>query len=325
MNKDKVSVIIPVYNGEQYLREAVESVRAQTYTQWELICVDDGSADGSNRILSEYADGESVILIEHRENRGIPAARNTGIEASSGEYIAFLDQDDVWLPEKLEKQMIFLNRPEHRERNAGLCYTNYEMFGDAERGAREMRRYSKDNRLRNRKTNEKVYRDLVWSSFIVPSSALVYRHCFDTAGVFDEHIRNGCDDHDMWIRISEHYALAYLDTVLIKVRIHQKNFTNQVRFFSDRLFITDKLYSQDTISAGFKRKKDAFVYYRKYYYHFGRSEYDEAFQAIRKAVSLRPYSIRYAAVYLLFRIHKKGCLIRCARKVSRLLSSVFRR
>lgn len=103
MTSARVSVVIPVYNGERYLAEALESVFAQTLPPHEVIVVDDGSTDGSAAIAGRYP----VTLIR-RENRGPAAARNTGVAVCTGEYLAFLDADDTWMPEKLERQVALL-------------------------------------------------------------------------------------------------------------------------------------------------------------------------------------------------------------------------
>ncbi len=98
-----VSVIIPVYNAAAYVREAIESVRAQTYPNREIVCVDDGSSDDSLEVLRSF--GDAVTIVRRAENGGIGAARNNGIAAARGEVFAFLDADDVWLPQKLALQM----------------------------------------------------------------------------------------------------------------------------------------------------------------------------------------------------------------------------
>jgi len=106
--KDLVSVVMPAYNSEKYISEAIESVIGQTYANWELIVVDDGSTDGTRRIVDRYIRDGGRIRYIHQKNSGPSAARNRGIEASNGRYIALLDSDDIWYVDKLEKQMNFL-------------------------------------------------------------------------------------------------------------------------------------------------------------------------------------------------------------------------
>ena len=120
--KRLVSVIIPVYNGARYLREALESVFAQTYRPFEVIVVDDGSSDDSGKIAQSFPDVRYI----HQANQGVAAARNNGIEAARGEFLAFIDQDDLWTPEKLKLQIAcLLNNPD-----LGYTLTQQRFFLD---------------------------------------------------------------------------------------------------------------------------------------------------------------------------------------------------
>lgn len=122
-----VSIIVPVYNAGIYIEKTVNSVCAQTYTDWELILVDDQSKDNTLAVVKSYLDtkgDERIRLIEKESNEGAAAARNTGIDAAEGRYIAFLDADDLWMPDKLEKELAFM-----QEKQAAFVFTAYE-FGD---------------------------------------------------------------------------------------------------------------------------------------------------------------------------------------------------
>lgn len=125
--EELVSIIVPVYNAGVYIEETVNSVRAQTCTCWELILVDDHSKDDTLSVIKKYLDvirDERIRLIEKKTNEGAAAARNTGIDAAGGRYIAFLDADDLWMPDKLEKELAFM-----KEKRAAFVFTAYE-FGD---------------------------------------------------------------------------------------------------------------------------------------------------------------------------------------------------
>ena len=121
-----VSIVVPVYNAANYIENTIEMVCRQTYKDWELILVDDASRDESTQIIENYIknQGKRIRLIRKKVNQGAAVARNTGIDASSGRYIAFLDADDVWDPEKLEKQVAYMERT-----GAAFCFHAYE-FGD---------------------------------------------------------------------------------------------------------------------------------------------------------------------------------------------------
>ena len=104
-----MSIITPLYNGEEFIKDAVESVLAQTYENWELLVIDDGSADNGYNIVKEYSDKDKRIkLLKNEKNSGVTKTRNKGIESSEGRYIAFLDSDDMWQKEKLERQINFM-------------------------------------------------------------------------------------------------------------------------------------------------------------------------------------------------------------------------
>ena len=108
VNPPAVSVILPAYNAEVFITEAVESVRAQTFSDYELIAVNDGSTDRTGEILDDLAKGFPAMRVIHQENKGLAGARNAAIAAMRGEYIALLDADDLWLPEKLQRCMDYL-------------------------------------------------------------------------------------------------------------------------------------------------------------------------------------------------------------------------
>lgn len=110
MKDGLVTIITPCYNGEKYIAETIESVQAQTYKDWEMLIVDDGSTDNSAKIVCKYAENDSRIRLFKQENRGSAAARNNGIRRADGQYIALLDADDIWLPQFLEKQIAYMKR-----------------------------------------------------------------------------------------------------------------------------------------------------------------------------------------------------------------------
>ncbi len=121
---DLVSIITPNYNGSAYIVETIESVLAQSYQNWEMLIVDDHSSDNSLDIVNSYQDSRIKIL--KNDKKGAASARNVALRAAKGRYIAFLDNDDLWLPEKLEKQLKFM-----QEGNLALSYTHYQRFNDA--------------------------------------------------------------------------------------------------------------------------------------------------------------------------------------------------
>jgi len=201
-----VSIIIPSYGGEKYLEEAIRSVFAQTYRDYELIVVDDGSPfAGVARICRKY---EGKVNYVRQENAGQAAARNTAIVKSRGQYVAFLDDDDVWMPEKLEKQVSYYEELEKNGKDVGLIYSGHEHID--ERGGlihRVLLRSSGKN-----------YGALIFMDFVgTPSSVIIKRAVLDDIGLFDEKINN-TEDYDLWLRIGRKYEIYSVNEYLIRYR-----------------------------------------------------------------------------------------------------------
>jgi len=205
-----VSVIIPVFNGEKYIAHALKSIYCQTYKNFEVICVDDGSTDRSAGIIRNF---ESIIY-HYQENKGIPAARNTGIKLSQGELIALLNQDDLWLPDKLRLQVNYLLK--HPE--VAMVHSNINI--------------SKNEITISPKTSNNkrhkgifIFDELYLGNFIFSLTVLVRRECLGVSGFFDEEIRLA-SDYDLWLRMAANFGIGYLDVVTGTYRLHSNNLSN---------------------------------------------------------------------------------------------------
>jgi glycosyltransferase involved in cell wall biosynthesis len=206
-----VSVIIPTYNYAHFVLEAVESALAQTYPDREIIVVDDGSTDATGQVLQPYLDRIRYIF---QPNGGLSAARNTGIEAAQGEFIALLDSDDVWHPRKLELQVDYLNQ--HPE--IGLLAT--DQITDRSQGWPALADPASIRPLTF--PLDKV----VGKAHFGPSSAVIRRICFYSVGLFDPTLR--CvEDRDMWIRLASKFVLAKLPLTLLWYRLHPTSLSNK--------------------------------------------------------------------------------------------------
>jgi glycosyltransferase involved in cell wall biosynthesis len=198
MKKNFVSVIIPTYNRSAFLKEAIDSVLAQTYKNFELIVVDDGSTDNTREILSIYKDKISAIFAVHG---GPSSARNLGIKSSRGEFIAFLDSDDLWMPKKLEKQIKFIKH------NPGVSICQTEEIW-----------VRNDVRVNPRKKHKKfsgwIFEMCLPLCIVSPSSVILHRTVFDKVGLFDETMP-ACEDYDLWLRISPFYQIHLIEENLI--------------------------------------------------------------------------------------------------------------
>lgn len=207
-----VSVVIPAYNAGGFIRRTIDSVLSQTYTDRELIVVDDGSTDNTSEVVKSY--GAKVRYI-HQDNAGDGPARNTGIRAAKGDWIAFLDHDDEWLPRKLELQMDLLKRnPRLR-----WCGTNYykscldrrDAVGDIE---------ALKNKLAGHDCFDNFFTAVGQKGCsLITTTILVHREVFEHAGLFDS-CWLLCADFDMWWRIAYHFpAIGYLPEPLATVHL----------------------------------------------------------------------------------------------------------
>jgi len=180
-----VSVIIPTYNRASYLKEAVQSVLGQTFQDFELIVVDDGSTDSTPSVLQVFAD---VITYIYQENKGVSSARNTGLERAAGSLIALLDSDDLWDPQKLEVQTrFFRSRPE-----ALICQTQ-------EIWIRNGRRVNP--KAYHRKQAGDVFGISLQRCMVSPSAVMFRKRLLDEVGLFDTRLP-ACEDYDLWLRVS---------------------------------------------------------------------------------------------------------------------------
>ncbi len=193
-----VSVIIPTYNRDWIVAEAIDSVLAQDFSDYELIVVDDGSNDGTPKILAAYGDRITVL---RQPNRGVSAARNRGIAAAAGHLMAFLDSDDLWLPQKLSTQVNFF--AEHPE--AVICQTEERWIRNGVRV---------NPKKRHLKFSGMIFERSLALCLVSPSAVMIKKSLFDTVGLFDENLP-ACEDYDLWLRVSCRYPVHLIDTELI--------------------------------------------------------------------------------------------------------------
>jgi len=193
-----VSVIIPTYNRGWVLKEAVESVLAQDFGDYELIVVDDGSTDNSQEILQSY---QQDLIVLRQSNRGVSAARNRGIAEASGQLVAFLDSDDLWLPNKLSHQVGFFNtNPD------AVIHQTQEIW--IRNGVRV------NPKERHHKFSGMIFERSLALCLVSPSAVMIKKSVFDTVGLFDQRLP-ACEDYDLWLRISCRYPVYLEDSPLI--------------------------------------------------------------------------------------------------------------
>jgi len=258
-----VSVVVPSFNGLPYLREAVASILGQTLEAIELVLVDDGSTDETAAYVATIADPRLRYLSQ--QNRGLAASRNVGIRAARGAYVAFLDHDDRYAPDKIARQAAVLDaRPD-----VGVVYTGWRHIdGD-------------------------ILPTLILGNVMHPSTMMVRRDPVLAAGAFDES-RTGLEDWDLWVRLATAgIRWACVDAALVDYRLHpgQMSKHGAKRRLDNRLAILDRTCAAPDLAANVRRLEadayqNAFLMGAADYHRAGQA--DEARTAFRAAVARRP-------------------------------------
>lgn len=212
----RVSVIVPTYNREQFIAAAIESVLAQTFTDFEVIVVDDGSADNTREVVGSF--NNPCVRYIYQDNQGVAAARNTGIKASDSEYIAFLDSDDILLKEALDRGIKVLDKyPE-------VAFSYGQFYHIDERGRVLGLPEAKSKRSYVREGVQEIKELLIHGNYIRSNTVIARRSCLHKVGLFDPAFCPGSEDFDLWVRLAKKYAVAYISEPLAGVRIHPNQF-----------------------------------------------------------------------------------------------------
>ena len=216
MGEGKVSVVVAAYNAAAFLARAVESVLGQTVPVLEVLVVDDASEDDTPAVAAALARRQAQVLYVRREkNGGVSAARNEGIIRARGEWVAFLDADDAWLPEKLARQLAALGR----RPDAAWAYCD---GWHADAALRPTRHRLSDGL--GCTSEGWIYPRLLAGEFVWPSTTIFRREVFEAVGLFDEGLR-GCEDWDFFIRVARRYPCVYVPEPLILHRTHPASLT----------------------------------------------------------------------------------------------------
>lgn len=209
---EKIDIIIPSYNRKAFLKKAVRSVYRQTYQNWNLIIIDDGSTDGTH--LEDYGPKSQLFRLE--KNRGVSFARNFGIKNSSSNGIAFLDSDDEWLSHKLEKQVECLQKkPEAAWIHCDeLWLKNNRVF---------------NQKKKHQKPSGRIFSDCVLLCCVSPSAVLIKRDLFNKLGLFREDFPV-CEDYELWLRLSASYEIEFIkESLVIKQGGHRDQLSNKYK------------------------------------------------------------------------------------------------
>lgn len=275
--KDRVSIIIPTYNHAQYVVDAIQSVLNQVYDNYEIIVIDDGSQDKTRQVVAQFGNQVRYIW---QENQGLSAARNTGIQAANGEFIALLDADDMYEPTFLSKLISELEA----NPDGDAVYCGYQ-FVDASNNPLphiEKRLVPPDQ----------LYDVLLNGNFMVPECMLVRQRCYTEGQLFDEALR-ACEDWDMWLWISKQYKVLAIPDVLTRHRILPASMSSDpVRMLNNRIAVLQKHFGITKSDLSHLTPVQRQAYSRAYLTtaveYLQGHELDQAFRCLRKMLEFSP-------------------------------------
>ena len=218
INASSIDVVIPVYDGEKYIIEAIRSVEEQTFKPSKIIVVDDGSTDKTDILVKNYLKTLTVPLEYIKKiNEGPNSARNTGLKKCTSRYVAFLDADDVWRKNKLEEQLKTFKK--NKFKNLGVVYCRYSLIDENSNPKNNCFVVEPDPKMRGN-----IFEKLLKANRITGSASgvLIKKDCFEKTGYFDESLRIG-EDWDMWLRLAKNFDFDFSNKVLVKIRRHPDN------------------------------------------------------------------------------------------------------
>ena len=266
-NNPKVTILIPVYNGSNFIKQAIQSAINQTYKNIEILVINDGSTDNgkTEKVIKEFGDKVKYIK---KENGGVASALNLGIKEATGEYIAWLSHDDIYLPNKIEKEIKALEKLEDKNT---IIFSNFELI-DENGITFSTTNFTKN--IRKEKFCQGIYP--VLKGAVNGCSILIPKICFEDAGYFKEELKT-TNDYEMWIRLFSKYPSYFIEDAIIKYRIHPNQDTNKNPVYiseCNELWknIINSL-SEDTVENwGF----DIFNVYMTLYIQMKNSKFNEA-------------------------------------------------
>jgi len=273
----KVSIILPTYNRADLILAAIQSILDQTFTNFEIIIIDDCSTDNTSKVISSIADPR-IKYIYLSKHKGAAFARNEGIKVAFGDFIAFADSDDIWLKEKLEKQVdVLLNAPD----DLGLVYSSVWKI-------KSKRKIIFPDKSLGMKRSGDIHKNLLFGNFIT-IHVLLRRQCLQKVGFFDEQLSR-LQDWDLWLRLSKRYKIFYINQPLVCVYSSPGAISENKAYFACGLEIIIKKFIKEF--SGYPKLL------AKYYYVLGRSFYQnneriKALEYLESALDLSPYDLKY--------------------------------
>ena len=252
---NKVTVIMPCFNHARFLEASIESILSQSHSDLELVITNDHSTDESWSIMNSFAERDPrILLVNHTENRGLPASRNSGISLSTGDFIAFCDSDDVWEPNKLTTQLALLRDEPHCD----VVYSETRIINEL--GDLTGQLFSELHQLPETRSGW-LFNELISGNFINIQSATIRRSCLGSVPSFDEDL-GVLEDWWYWIQLSRNHQFRYLDSPLARYRVHSgsSNVALRRRYPVNRIRIYHRLLRRyDDLSASAEASIYAFL------------------------------------------------------------------
>ena len=283
-----ISVVIATHNRSAFLRETLESILAQRFRDYEIILVDDGSTDDTRQMIASYGD---KVRYFYQNNSGPAAARNLGVRQARAPWVAFQDSDDLSTPDHLQVLHDYVEaRPE-----CAMVFANGVYLGGREHGRETIIPAKKSRRLA---AEGVCLNDLFEKSIARLQAALISKAAYGAAGGMNESLRV-CHDLDLFLRLGAKFPVAYLDRVVFRYRKHEGNITRdeEVRLTENIKVIENLIRDFPAVSKvlGHRRvaRRTGYRYYRLAKGRWTRHQCDEARSALRAAIALRPYALKY--------------------------------
>ena len=276
-NVPLVSIIMPAYNAEKTIVESIESVLRQTYINWELILINDGSTDTSHDLMSNYDDPRIKYL--QQNNKGVASARNFGLSMAKGEFVAFLDSDDLWLNTKLERSIETFERS-----NCDLVYSKIKIFTKTINNAVS---YTYKELI---KENDDYLRLLIYD-YVPTLTVVVKKSVLDKIGYFDTDL-NGTEDWDFWIRIAKEHKIKFIPEELAYYRYLETGLSkNRGKHLNEEFKVLKKHVINNHHISKTVYRKSLWVWNKKSFFHcIKQRNYKRAFYYYTCMFRLMPFS-----------------------------------
>ncbi len=279
-----VTVVMPAYNASKTIEESIHSVLSQSYKNWQLIIIDDGSKDNTYAIALEFSKMNKRIEVYMQNNNGVASARNAAIIKAEGQLIAFLDSDDIWLPNKLERQVKIFQ--EDHDKKIGLCYTDIECFTlDVDD------KYNCDQKTII--SIEDDYLRLLTHDYIATLTVMIREEALEKVGVFDNDLF-GTEDWDLWIRISKYFDLYRIEEKLAYYREHEFGISkNKEKHLREKFKVIEKhiLKSNQKIPE-FVKNEALWIFFRSKAIHlYFQKKYINSAINMTKSISYAPLKV----------------------------------